>query len=509
MTRSGLLQVLVFCAGAAAMAVEMCASRLLAPFFGDSQLVWAVLISLILIYLTAGAALGGRWADRSPKPGRLARIVAWAGLGVGLLPVLARPVLGLSVTGWTGSEVALLGLSFLGVLLLFAPAVLLLGAVSPFAVRVAIHTVDDAGRTAGRISALSAAGSIVGTLTPVFLLIPYLGTRRSLLAIGGGLVFLGGAAGWAWERRRPWLALVLASVLALAWWLGGGGLIRGSADLVYEQESSYNYIRVIQEGPARELLLNDGLGIHSIYNPQSVLTGHLFDYFLLAPYFAAQPAMRPQPSLALIGLAGGTVAHQYTAVYGPVPIDGVEIDPAIIAVARRYFGLQEPNVRAIAQDGRYFLAHTDRRYDVVAIDAYRPPYIPFHLTTREFLMQARARLTDDGVLVMNVAHTDVDRSLVAALADTLHTVFPSVYLIDAPEDYNNLLVASVQPTRLDQVRAHLETLSDPCLSTVAERALGHLQPWTTQRVVFTDDRAPVEQIVHGMLARYALAARTN
>jgi len=487
------------------MAVEMCASRLLAPYFGDSQLVWAVLISLVLIYLTAGAALGGRWADRRPTAGALAELVVWAGLAVGLVPIPARPVLDVAAASLAAMRVGPVGGAFLGVLALFALPVLLLGAVSPYAVRVALRTLDDAGHTAGRISALSAAGSIVGTLLPVFVLIPLLGTRRALLATGLALVVLGGAARWAWERRGAWLTAGLTVVLALAWWLGGGGVVRASGDLIYEKESSYNYIRVVQTGSERELLLNDGLGVHSIYNPNSLLTGHLFDYFLLAPYFAAQPPSRPQPALAIVGLAGGTVARQYAAVYGPVPIVGVEIDPAIIDVAYRYFGLGECNVRAVAQDGRYFLAHSPGHYDVVALDAYRTPYIPWHLTTQEFFLLVRDHLTRDGVLAINVGHTGVDRALSEAIADTVHTVFPSVYLLDAPEDYNNLLVATVQPTDLTALEARLAALSDPTLASVAGRILGRIEPWTRQRAVFTDDRAPTEAVVHGMIARYALA----
>ncbi len=509
MKRPLLLQTLVFGAGAASMAAEMCASRLLAPYFGDSQLVWAVLISLILIYLTAGAALGGRWADRAPRAGVLAQIIVWAGFWLGLLPVLARPVLGLVSGGWADMQVALLAGTFVAVLVLFAPPVLLLGTVTPFAVRVAVSGVGDTGRTAGRISALSAAGSIIGTLTPVFVLIPALGTRRSLLAIGLGLVVLGGVAQWAWERRGHWLNAGLAVALGLAWWLGAGGRIHSTANQLYEQESSHNYIRVVQEGPVRQLLLNEGLGIQSMYDPNSVLTGHLYDYFLLAPYFAADPPAEPQPRLALIGLAGGTIAHQYSAVFGPVPVDGVEIDPAVIEVARRYFDLDRPNVRAIAQDGRYFLARTPNRYDVVAIDAYRTPYIPFHLTTHEFFALVRSRLAEDGVLAINVGHTGIDLALVEDLADTVHTVFPSVYLIESQEDYNSVIVATAQPTELPAIEARLAALDGPYLAPVAARALPHLQAWTTQRTVFTDDRAPVEQVVHGMMARYALAVASG
>ena len=297
---------------------------------------------------------------------------------------------------------------------------------------------------------------------------------------------------------------VLAAVLAAVWWQGADGAIRASGDLVYEHESSYNYIRVVQVGPERHLLLNDGLGIHSIYNPASVLTGHLFDYFLLAPHFASQPVA--QPRLALIGLAGGTVARQYTAVYGPVPIDGVEIDPAIIDVARRYFSLDQPNVRAIAQDGRYFLRQTSGSYDVIAVDAYRPPYIPFHLTTREFFALARERLRGNGVLAINVGSAGADRALAEDIADTLHTVFPSVYLLDGPEDYNVAIFATAQPTELPAIKARLAGLREAHLAAVVARALPALSTWQGARAVFTDDRAPVEQVVHGMVARYALGA---
>jgi len=502
-TRSTLLATLVFFSGAAGMAVEMCASRLLAPYFGDSQLVWAILIGLILIYLTAGAALGGRWADRSPHAGTLAQIVTWAGLLTGLVPALSRPILGLAAAGFSDLQAGWLAGAFLGVLGLLAPPVLLLGMVPPFAVRVAIPGLDKAGHTAGQVSALSAAGSIVGTLLPVFVLIPWLGTRRSLLAIGLLLVLLGGAASLAWERRRTWLPACMLIALACLWLLDGG-LIRGSQGLLYERESSYNYIRVVQVGDERQLLLNEGLGIQSIYRPASVLTGHLYDYFLLAPYFAARPEPKPEPSLALIGLAGGTVAHQYTAVFGPVPIDAAEIDPAIVEVAREYFDLREPNVQTFVQDGRYFLARTAARYDVIAVDAYRTPYIPFHLTTREFFELARRRLDDDGVLAVNVGYAGDDRTLVEAIADTVHTVFPTVYVIDSAEDYNSLVLASVQPTDLDTVRARLEGLDEPLLAAVAARALPGLSRWERRAAVLTDDRAPVEQIVHGIVLRYAL-----
>jgi spermidine synthase len=210
-------------------------------------------------------------------------------------------------------------------------------------------------------------------------------------------------------------------------------------------------------------------------------------------------------SLAIIGLAGGTVARQYTAIYGPIPIEGVEIDPQIVAIGRRYFDMNEPNLKAIVQDGRYWLQTVDRRYDVIGIDAYQQPYVPFHLTTVEFFQQVRDHLTDNGVAVINAARTPADFRLVDALANTMARVFPSVYVIDVPAVYNSLIVGTVRPSRLTDYADNVSRLEDPRLLTVAERAAGHIRAHHGQGLVFTDDRAPVERLVDQIILGYVLA----
>ncbi|MCB1602853.1 MAG: hypothetical protein KDI66_22750, partial [Xanthomonadales bacterium] len=194
----------------------------------------------------------------------------------------------------------------------------------------------------------------------------------------------------------------MAIVLGMALWLGSHSSIRADWDdgsagtLIYEDESVYNYIAVRQWGSERHLKLNDGVGIHSVYHPDSVLSLGIWDYFLLAPFFRQSPvpsnqspvASRQSPvsNLLIIGLAAGTVSELYTDIYGPLPITGVELDGQILEVGRQYFGMTQPNLTAVAADGRRWLADqpADAQWDVIAIDAYRPPYIPFHLTTVEF-----------------------------------------------------------------------------------------------------------------------------
>jgi spermidine synthase len=208
--------------------------------------------------------------------------------------------------------------------------------------------------------------------------------------------------------------------------------------------------------------------------------------------------------VAVIGQAAGTIARQYTEVYGPVAIDGIEIDQKIVQVGRDYFFMNQPNLNVIVSDGRYALAHATQRYDVIGIDAYRLPYIPWHLTTREFFQQARAHLADRGVLVVNVGHTADDYRLVEAMAATLQSVFPSVHVIGVPQTFNAILVATVQPSTPENLRANAARLEQPLLRDVAADALANLRPTAPGAIVFTDDRAPVEQLTNAIILRFAL-----
>jgi len=401
--------ILVFLSGVVGMAIEMLAARLLAPYFGTSQVVWANLIGLILLYLSVGYFLGGRLADRYPSERALALLLLAAAVSMALIPFISGPILQEGVIGLSQANVSILAGSLESVLLLFLVPVTPLGMVPPFAIRLTMTQLHRAGSSSGGIYMLSTLGSILGTFLPVFWLIPTIGTRRSFLVFAG-LLFLASAwsllalAGfWARAAQAGLARAVVQAGLALALIVPAAGLtaaplgpIKSIPAMIYERESLYNYIQVTQASDGtRELILNEGQAIHSIYNPQQILTGWYWDYFLTAPFF--NPGFQPSQlhRMAIIGLAGGTIARQFTAAYGPVPIDGVEIDPAIVDVARQYFDMREPNLHVFEQDGRAFIRQTRASYDVIAIDAFQQPYIPFHLTTEEFFSELRDHLADD------------------------------------------------------------------------------------------------------------------
>lgn len=502
----GFVYTVVFLSGFVGLGIELAGSRLLDPWFGNSILVWAALIGLILLYLAVGYGLGGRLADRYPRPSLLFTLAAIAGLVTGAVPLVARPILQRAADVFLAYDVALLLGTFAATLLLFAPAVVLLGCVTPFAVRILVGSREDAGRTAGRVFALSTVGSLCGVFVPVLVLLPNLGTRRTFFLMG--LLLAGPATVALGQRRRR-----RAFLLALAWLLLAilallpSPPLRGGTDTLFEGESAYHYLRVQRHGEELLLRLNEGAGIHSVYRPGGGLADGIWDYFLLAPFFAPAPRHPDDvDSLLILGLAAGTVARLYTEAYGPIPIRGVELDPAIIAVGRRFFAMNQPHLTAVAGDARYVLRRDPARYDVIAVDAYRPPYIPFHLTTVEFFGEARQHLTPDGVVAVNVARTAGDDSLVVALATTMAAVFPSVFILDEPmagfDLGNSLVVATNRPATLADFLTNTAALPEPLLAEVARRARPHVRVAPTTGPVLTDDRAPIEQIVHGIVLRF-------
>lgn len=511
-TRAATLVLLsvVFIGGATVMTVEMSASRLLAPYFGTSLFIWAILIGMVMIYLTLGYWLGGRLADRFPRAGVLYGMTGIAGFAVGLIPVLSGPILRWSLEGFANLSLSIFLASLVGTILLFSVPLILLGFVSPFAIRLRAHAVTSTGGTAGGVSALSTLGSILGTFVPAFILIPKVGTAATLYTASAALLVFSilGLASAGLTRRALILGGLLVVVLAIALF-GPKGFIKPPAQgetILFEKESAYNYIRVTQVGKQINLALEDGHAIHSIYNPDRVLTGGPWDYWLVAPYFS--PGFKPSDmkSMAMIGSAAGTAARELTMAYGPLPVDGVEIDPEIVDVGNRYFGLADlKNVTNHIEDGRTYLSTDgkDKKWTVVGIDAYRQPYIPFHLTTTEFFSEVKSHLTEDGAVMINAGRVPGDTRLPDALANTMLRVYPNVYIIDVPTLFNSMIVGTKNPTRLENFAENAKNVDNPILKEVFQAAIdkgnireARLDP---NGVYFTDDKAPVEEVIDQLI----------
>ena len=506
------LYLTVFFTGMTSLAVELSASRLLGNVYGSSNLVWACIIGLILIYLTLGYWLGGKLADKHPEPKVFYRLLMWASLTVGLVPMIARPILRAAANAFDQLQVPMLVGAFITVLALFIVPVTLIGMASPFALKLALHDTENAGKESGRLSAISTLGSFIGTFLPVMVLVPLIGTFRTFLFFGSVLMLVATIGFFVYVDFRSWLRQAwMPIVLILLWVFGTRGVDKASENMIFETESAYNYIQVLEYGDTRYLRLNEGQGFHSVYSENELYYGGPWSQVLVAPFFNASPtSLDSVQSMAIVGLAAGTTARQATAVYGEdLQIDGFEIDPKIVEVGQEYFGMTEPNLNVIVEDGRWGLEYSENTYDVISVDAYRPPYIPWHMTTLEFFEIVHNHLTDQGVMVINIGRSPLDRTLVNDLATTIRQIFPTVFTMDVPNSFNTILFATRQPGSWDNLWENYANISsaedvDPLLLEAMATTLMSAQPEPEMTRVYTDDKAPIEWVTNKIVMDFIL-----
>jgi spermidine synthase len=502
------LPLLVFVVGTGSLGAEIAAVRLLAPYFGASTVVWANTIGIVLVALSIGYWLGGRLADRHPSMRGLCLLaLAAAGL-LALVPFAADPLLDVAVDALDEiSAGAFLG-SLFAVLILVAVPVLLLGAVSPYAIRLAVSTVEEAGTVAGRLYALSTAGSLVGTLLSALLLIPLVGTRRTFLIFALAIALV---AVWGLRPLRRYALAPAAIAVLIALPVGTLKAKTDDGRVIYEAETEYQYARVIdRDEGGRALELNEGQAQHSICDAEcdagpagprdsaSVLTGDVWDGHLVDAFTSLE---RPPRRVAILGNAAGTTSRAYEEFFPRTRVDGVEIDSELSEIGRRYFDMNNPRLHLYHEDARPFLRRIDANYDVISVDAYRQPYIPFYLTTVEFFESVRDHLTEGGVLIVNAGHPEGQDDLEKVLTATIREVFPYV-LRDPIEDTNTLIIASRAPLsaqRLDDQVARLPA----GLRATAAAAAGRIEAPLEGGEVYTDDKAPVEWLIDKSIVDYA------
>ncbi len=510
--------------GMAMMATEMSIARLVAPFFGASHAVWAVIIATVMGSIALGSRIGGRCADRWPTLGALVVLLSLAGSAVALLPFVASPVMRISTGGIDEVAVATVVGAFLGTMALLVIPVALLGMVPPWVLRLAVPDVAHAGRTAGRMYALSTAGALVGTFASVLWLIPMIGTRRTMLLFAGALVVLVVVLALG-NRSDPGIAeryfAPASLILVVALCFAPTGLVKPlDGDTVLdERESRYQFIQVVEDEPGgrRLLQLNEGWAIHSIWDPETVLTSGIWDHFLVLPsMLGVQPTSdgRRGPDMLVIGSAAGTAKRAFGELRPAVDMTSVELDTEVTDVGRTWFELEGA---VSAADGRPYLDRTDERWDVIHVDAYRQPYIPFYLTTREFFELANDRLADGGVMSINVGSTPEDPRINEAVAATMRDVFPFVARYRA-ETFNEVIVGVKDPdVTLEELQARVTAsdlavgdspvYEDPELADERRElrvlfnafAAGMVEVDPDPDKVLTDDRAPVEWMTDRMI----------
>lgn len=482
-----------FFAGMSVMAVELGASRLLAPYFSSSQIVWTIIIGTIMIAMALGNVWGGRSADTDPNPDRLYRRILIAAVWIAAIPLVGKYVI-LGVSGilvLTVNNNFLVLAAFIACMVIFVFPLFLLGTVTPSLAKYTVGSLDDSGKTVGTLGAFNTIGSIIGTFLPTFVTIPAVGTSVTFLIFSGVLLLLG-LVYFISRKTKPAACAAAAVLFVLCSIFGNSDSFAfWEKDLVYEGESVYNYLQVKEDEDSVILSTNVLFGVQSILKKDDSLTGMYYDYALAAPLMA-QAADKAGQEVLILGMGTGTYASQCRRYFEGISVEGVEIDGKITDLAHRYFELP-PEVEVTTYDGRAYLQAVDKKYDVIMVDAYQDITIPFQMSSAEFFTMVREHLKEDGVMVVNMnMQSGEEGSINAYLTDTISSVFDTVYTVNVSGSTNRELFASQNGDIAAVLRERAAALSDERLKAMMQQVGEKLEPCEKGNLILTDDKAPVE-----------------
>ncbi|MCR4597364.1 MAG: fused MFS/spermidine synthase [Lachnospiraceae bacterium] len=493
-----------FFAGMSVMAVELGASRLLAPYFSSSQIVWTIIIGTIMIAMALGNIYGGRSADKDPSPDRLYRRIVIAALWIAAIPVLGKYL----IIGIAGVIIFAVNTNFLVIaafaacMIIFVYPLFLLGTVTPSLAKYTMDSLEDNASIVGRLGAFNTIGSIIGTFVPTFVSIPAVGTSVTFLIFAGILLVL--ALIYFIGRGRTKavmtglifvICVVFGHNTAFAFW---------QDDLTVEDESIYNYLQVYETGNRVVLSTNVLFGVQSVYLREEGLTGLYYDYAMAAPVMAGYEEKDAPMKVLILGMGTGTYATQCNRYFGDMDITGVEIDQKITDLAHEYFELDD-GIEVITYDGRAYLNAIDGTYDVIMVDAYQDITIPFQMSSVEFFSMVRDHLNPGGVMVVNMnMRGQSEGSINNYLADTIASVFDQVYTVDVAGSTNRELFASNDAGMVDRLRDYAGSsvvqsggsdeavLREEELISMMGYVCSQLEEYKAGDLIMTDDKAPVE-----------------
>ncbi len=497
-----------FFAGMSLMAVELGASRLLAPYFSSSQIVWTIIIGTIMIAMALGNIYGGRSADKNPNPDRLYRRIIIAAIWIGLIPVLGKYIIiGISaVMIFSVNSNFLIWAAFAACMIIFVFPLFLLGTVTPSLVKYTVDDLEDSGKTVGMLNASNTIGSIIGTFLPTFVTIPTVGTSITFLIFASILMILS-IIYFVSGKAKSVSAIVGVIVLVIAWIFGrSDSFAFWEKGLTYEGESVYNYLQVYEDEDEVLLSTNVLFGVQSVYEKSDHLTGMYYDYAMAAPMMA-QVNEKEELNILILGMGTGTFATQCERYFGKdttVNIEGVEIDEDITELAHEFFHLSD-EIPVHTYDGRAFLNAIDKTYDVIMVDAYQDITIPFQMSSVEFFTLVKEHLTEDGVMVVNMnMRGEEEGNINQYLADTICKSFSEVYTIDVRHSTNRELFASNNPKMLTNLQNNVRMENDSDLVAFMNANQKELTPYEPTGYVMTDDKAPVEllgmRVIDSMIA---------
>ena len=493
-----------FFAGMSVMAVELGASRLLAPYFSSSQIVWTIIIGTIMIAMALGNIWGGRSADRNPNPDKLYLRLLIAAIWIAAIPLAGKYII-LGISGiliLTVSNHFLILAAFIACMVIFVFPLFLLGTVTPSLVKYTVDSLDDSGKTVGTLGAFNTIGSILGTFLPIFVTIPAVGTSVTFLIFSGILLILSLIYFISKKVRKGICAAAVLLFCICSFWGFSNSFAFWETNLLEEDESIYNYLQVKDTGNSVILSTNVLFGVQSIMMKEDSLTGMYYDYAMAAPVMAGA-LDNTKTDVLILGMGTGTYAKQCMRYFDGMKIEGVEIDQKITNLAHRYFELPE-TVDVTTYDGRAYLQAIDKKYDVIMVDAYQDITIPFQMSSVEFFTMVREHLRENGVLVVNMnMHSEEKGNINEYLSDTIASVFPNVCTVDVKGSTNRELFAVMNKDAFSDFQERIGNIQDEDLRAMMQSLEKELDVYEKGEYLLTDDKAPVEllgmQVIDGLI----------
>lgn len=471
------LKFFVFINGATICALEITSSRILAPYFGTSLPVWGSVMGVTMIALAIGYSWGGRIADNRPSLSVLGYLTLIAGVLATFSPLLAKVVLAVTFNSLINTDFIIIIGSLIGMTTLFALPIMIMGMVSPYAVRIASSKITDIGYTAGSLYSIATIGSILGIFLPSFIMVPLLGSRMTIVIFATLEIFISIIS----IRQVKFLLLLIVPLLS--------SMISQKiyTDSIIELETPYQYVRVLKTSGIYEMKFNEGTGTQSIFDTsRSLLTNRYWDYGVILPYFQPQ---KTNQNMLILGVAGATIATNIRDYVDGIKVNitGIEIDPQVMNLAKKYFDASQKALSYQIADGRVGVNQSDKKFDIIYIDAYTQQlYIPPHLATYEFFSEAKRKLQPDGFLVANVNSISKTGPLLEAIATTMDAVFNQVWIIPVPESYNYLVLATDNWQLMDNYKAPDK------FAKFNKIVKNDAWLYSGNGLLLTDDRAPLE-----------------
>ncbi len=498
-----------FFSGMSVMAVELAASRLMAPYFSSSQIVYTIIIGTVMIAMALGNVYGGRSADKNPDPAVLYRRILIAAAWIAAIPFAGRFLI-LAISAalvLTVNTNFLIIAAFASCMIIFVFPLFLLGTVTPSLVRYIIENTEESGEIVGKLGAFNTVGSIIGTFIPTFVTIPTVGTAATYIIFSGVLLVL--ALLYFFSIRKITklciitiivfvICAVIGSSVSFAFW---------DPDLAYEGESVYNYLQVKESDDRVVLSTNVLFGVQSVKMKTDELTGMYYDYALAAPAMAMEGS-DDKLDILILGNGTGTFAAACEKYYPGCTVTGVEIDGKISDLAYEYFDMSD-DVEIYEYDGRAFLQAVKDKYDVIMVDAYQDITIPFQMSSVEFFSMVYDHLKENGSVVVNMnMHSDGEGAINEYLTDTILECFDTAYSVDVPYNSNREVFMVKEGDPKDKLANGMALISHGVLSDTQRRLVRQLGTVYSNMEecsasglshVLTDDKAPVEILGMSMI----------